>query len=63
MAEYVTHYYSNGDICDLTGMARTVQVKLKCASKLLYFSLIKLLALFKFLLSLCPLPKIGLTVL
>ncbi|XP_028393086.1 endoplasmic reticulum lectin 1-like [Dendronephthya gigantea] len=28
--EYVTHYYGNGEICDITGMARTVQVRLKC---------------------------------
>ncbi|XP_046860059.1 endoplasmic reticulum lectin 1-like [Xenia sp. Carnegie-2017] len=28
--QVVTHYYSNGEICDLTGMARTVQVRLRC---------------------------------
>eukprot|EP00794_Sanderia_malayensis_P017816 gene17816-19594_t len=27
---YVTHYYSNGDVCDLTGKPRNAQVKLKC---------------------------------
>ncbi|XP_038072354.1 endoplasmic reticulum lectin 1-like isoform X2 [Patiria miniata] len=26
----VTHYYGNGDICDLTGKPRVAQVKLKC---------------------------------
>ena len=28
--DYVTHYYGNGEICDLTGMARTAQVRLRC---------------------------------
>ncbi|KAJ8045769.1 Endoplasmic reticulum lectin 1 [Holothuria leucospilota] len=26
----ITHFYSNGDICDITGKPRQVQVKLKC---------------------------------
>eukprot|EP00118_Oscarella_pearsei_P004022 m.16693 g.16693 ORF g.16693 m.16693 type:complete len:422 (+) comp27070_c0_seq2:16-1281(+) len=27
---YVMHYYSNGDVCDVTGKPRNVQVKLRC---------------------------------
>ncbi|XP_022090588.1 endoplasmic reticulum lectin 1-like [Acanthaster planci] len=29
-AKSVTHYYGNGDVCDLTGKPRVAQVKLKC---------------------------------
>ncbi|XP_014665285.1 PREDICTED: endoplasmic reticulum lectin 1-like [Priapulus caudatus] len=28
--KYVSHYFSSGDICDISGKARAVEVKLKC---------------------------------
>ncbi|VDP09803.1 unnamed protein product [Soboliphyme baturini] len=31
----VTHFYSNGDICDLTGKRRVVEVRLRCWDKVL----------------------------
>lgn len=30
----VTHFYSHGDTCDLTGRPREVQVRLKCAENM-----------------------------
>ncbi|XP_064484329.1 endoplasmic reticulum lectin 1-like [Ornithodoros turicata] len=27
---YISHFYSDGDVCDLTGSKRTVEVRLKC---------------------------------
>jgi len=29
-SKHVTHYYSNGELCDITGRPRNAQVKLKC---------------------------------